>query len=62
MYIDQKNLYFNDMNSNIVRMTQEDKIYNLGDPKLTVMSNKIKPQYIYIGIASVILIIILNNK
>ena len=41
MYIDQKNLYFNDMNSNIVRMTQ-DKIYNLCDPKLTVMSNKIK--------------------
>ena len=61
MYIDQKNLYFSDMNSNLVHMTmtQDNKIIETS----TVMpQTKIKPQYIYIGIASIIIIIILNNK
>ena len=50
-------------NNNIVyKTTQDEKIFNLGEVKPTVMPNKIKPQYIYIGIASVILIIIFNNK
>ena len=59
MYIDQKNLYFSDMNSNLVHMTmtQDNKIIETS----TVMP-KIKKEYIYIGIASIIIIIILNNK
>ena len=50
-------------NNNIIyKTTQEEKIYNLGDPKLAVMPKIIKKEYIYIGIASVILIIIFSNK
>ena len=50
-------------NNNIIyKATQEEKIYNLGDPKLAVMPKIIKKEYIYIGIAAIILIIIVNNK
>ena len=59
MYIDQKNLYFSDMNSNLVHMTMTQ------DKQITETSTvmpKIKKEYIYIGIASIIIIIILNNK
>ena len=61
MYIDQKNLYFSDMNSNLVHMsmTQDNKII---ETSAVMPQTKIKPQYIYIGIASIIIIIILNNK
>ena len=61
MYIDQKNLYFSDMNSNLVHMTMtQDK--QIGETSSVMPSNKIKPQYIYIGIASIIIIILINNK
>ena len=61
MYIDQKNLYFSDMNSNLVHMsmTQDNKII---ETSVVMPQSKIKKEYIYIGIASIIIIIILNNK
>ena len=50
-------------NNNIIyKTTQEEKIYNLGDPKLAVMPKIIKKEYIYIATAAIILIIIVNNK
>ena len=48
-------------NNNVIRTTKEDKIFNIDEFKPTVMP-QIKPQYIYIGIASIIIIILINNK
>ena len=49
-------------NNNIIyKTTQEEKIYNLGEVKPAVIKTYDKT-YMFIGIASIILIIILNNK
>ena len=54
---------FGPINNNIIRTTKEDKMFNINEFKPTVMpSNKIKKEYIYIGVASVIIIILINNK
>ena len=36
--------------------------YTLSDPKITVLPKTIDKKYIYIGVAAIILIIIVNNK
>ena len=46
--------------SNIIRS----KLYNytLSDPKIAVLPKTIDKKYIYIGVAAIIIIIIVNNK
>ena len=48
-------------NNNVIRTTKEDKIFNIDEFKPTVMP-QIKKEYIYIGVAAIIIIIIFNNK
>ena len=57
-----RNLYFSDINNNI-----ENKVFYNNEYKTTVMPSiipqtKIKKEYIYIGVAAIIIIIIFNNK
>ena len=57
-----RNLYFSDINNNI-----ENKVFYNNEYKSTVMpavipQTKIKKEYIYIGVAAIIIIIIFNNK
>ena len=46
--------------SNIIRS----KLYNytLSDPKIAVIPKTMDKKYIYIGVAAIIIIIIINNK
>ena len=52
---------FGPINNNIIRTTKEDKIFDLNEFKPAVMP-QIKKEYIYIGVAAIIIIIIFNNK
>ena len=65
MYLYDKSIDFSHMQKDLVFNNLINyPTSNIQNETSTVMpeTNKIKPQYIYIGIASIIIIIILNNK
>ena len=65
MYLYDKSIDFSQMKKDVVFNNLINyPTSNIQNETSTVMpeTNKIKPQYIYIGIASIIIIIILNNK
>ena len=65
MYLYDKSFDFSQMKKDVVFNNLINyPTSNIQNETSTVMpeTNKIKPQYIYIGIASIIIIIILNNK
>ena len=65
MYLYDKSFDFAHMKKDVVFNNIIDyKTSNIQNETPAVMpqTNKIKPQYIYIGIASIIIIILINNK
>ena len=65
MYLYDKSIDFSHMQKDLVFNNLINyPTSNIQNETSTVMpeTNKIKPQYIYIGIASIIIIIIMNNK
>ena len=65
MYLYDKSIDFSQMKKDVVFNNLINyPTSNIQNETPAVMSqpNKIKPQYIYIGIASIIIIILINNK
>ena len=60
MQYDKNKYLTQELKSDVIRNTLYN--YTLSDPKIAVIPKTMDKKYIYIGVAAIIIIIIVNNK